>query len=90
MSWTMVFERKKLAGMTLRHRSVRWWVDKTFRRTLRMLFPGAFPRKGPPCGAPAMGERNDDLLLPRSKRQSAVDTVHESGPVESKYAGHAR
>lgn len=45
---------------------------------IRMFFSQVVLRKGLPFAVSLQSEDNDDLLLPRAKRQAAIDAIYES------------
>ena len=45
---------------------------------IRMFFSQVVLRKGLPFPVSLQSEDNDDLLLPRAKRQAAIDAIYES------------
>jgi len=44
---------------------------------IRMFFSQVVLRQGLPFAVSLQNEDNDDLLLPRAKRQAAIDAVYE-------------
>ena len=44
---------------------------------IRIFFSQVVLRKGLPFAVSLQSEDNDDLLLPRAKRQAAIDAVYE-------------
>lgn len=46
--------------------------------TIRMFFTQIVRRKGLPFDVVLQPDDNDDLLLPRSKRLAAIDSLHDT------------
>lgn len=45
---------------------------------IRMFFTQIVRRRGLPFAVALQTDENDDLLLPRSKRQAAIDSLHDT------------